>query len=109
MAAGVIFLDYILAYTVIGLSGAFGKSRAAVAVGIAVTFTLRFICHLVAGAWIWEAWMPEEYMGMTMTNPWIYSALYNGWYMAAELVLTEIVAMLIYKPLEKYFRGEALK
>ena len=109
MAAGIIFLDYILAYTVIGLSGVFGKSRSAVAVGIAVTFTLRFICHWVAGAWIWGEWMPEEYMKMTMTNPWIYSALYNGWYMAAELVLTEIVAMLIYKPLEKYFRGEALR
>ncbi|MCR5808486.1 MAG: energy-coupled thiamine transporter ThiT [Clostridiales bacterium] len=109
MAAGIIFLDYVLAYTVIGLSGIFGQSRGAVAVGIAVTFTLRFICHWVAGAWIWDVWMPDEYMGMTMTNPWIYSALYNGWYMAAELVITEIVAMLIYKPLEKYFRGAPLK
>ena len=47
-------------------------------------------------------------MGMKMTSPWIYSALYNGWYMLAELVVTELVAMLIYKPLEKYFRGEQL-
>jgi thiamine transporter len=108
MAVGIIFLDYILAYSVIGLSGVFGKSRAAVAVGIIVTFTLRFLCHLISGAWIWGVWMPDEYMGMTMTNPWIYSALYNGWYMAAELVLTLVVAMLIYKPLEKYFRGEKL-
>ena len=109
MAIGVMFLDYMLAYTVLGLSGIFGKSRAAVAVGIAVTFTLRFACHLVAGAWIWGEWMPDEYMGMAMTNPWIYSALYNGWYMLAELVITMIVAMLIYKPLEKYFRGAPLK
>ena len=105
MAVGVILLDYILAYTVIGLSGMFGKSRGAVAGGIVFTFVLRFLCHYFAGAWIWREWMPEEFMGMTMTNPWIYSALYNGWYMAAELVLTMIVAMLIYKPLEKYFRG----
>ena len=109
MAIGIMFLDYILAYSVIGLSGIFGKSRSAVAIGIAVTFTLRFICHWVAGAWIWGVWMPDEYMGMTMTNPWIYSALYNGWYMAAELVLTELVAMLLYKPLKKYFTGEDLK
>ncbi len=106
MAIGIMFLDYILAYSVIGLSGIFGKKRSSVAIGIAVTFTLRFISHWVAGAWIWGVWMPDEYMGMTMTNPWIYSALYNGWYMAAELVLTEIVAMLIYKPLEKYIRNE---
>ena len=112
MAVGVVFLDYIIAYTVIGLSGVFdvfmGKKRAAVAVGIAVTFVLRFLCHLITGAWIWGEWMPEEFMGMTMTSPWFYSFLYNGWYMLAELVLTEIVAMLIYGPLGKYFRREDL-
>lgn len=109
MAVGVIMLDYIVAYTVIGLSGAFGKSRAAVATGITVTFVLRFLCHYISGAWIWGEWMPEKFMGMTMTTPWIYSALYNGWYMLAELVITMIVAMLIYKPLEKFFRGTDLK
>lgn len=106
MALGVVFLDYILAYTVIGLSGVFGRSRKAVFWGILVTFCLRFVCHLITGAWIWGEWMPEEFMGLTMTSPWLYSFLYNGWYMLAEIVLTEIVAMLIYKPLERYFRGE---
>lgn len=108
MALGVIFLDYIIAYTVIGLSGVFGKDRKAVAIGILVTFCLRFVCHLITGAWIWGEWMPEEFMGLTMTGPWLYSFLYNGWYMLAEIVLTEIVAMLIYKPLGKFFRGEDL-
>ena len=110
MALGIILLDYIIAYTVIGLSGIFDtvmkNRRAAVAVGIAVTFFLRFLCHLVTGAWIWGEWMPEEFMNLPMTSPWLYSFLYNGWYMLAELVLTEIVAMLIYGPLGKYFRGE---
>ena len=113
VAVGIILLDYIVAYTVIGLSGAFekplGKTRKAVAVGIAVTFCLRFLCHLVTGAIIWGVWMPETFMNMTMTNPWIYSFLYNGWYMLAELVLTEIMAMLIYQPLRKYFHGEDVR
>ena len=109
MVFGVIFLDYIIAYTVIGLSGVFGKSRRAVAVGIAVTFCLRFLCHLVTGAWIWGVWMPEEFMNLPMTNVWVYSALYNGWYMAAELVVTEIVAMLIYSPLKKFITGADLE
>ena len=108
MGAGIVLLDYVIAYTVIGLSGVFGKDRKAVAIGIAATFAMRFCCHLVSGAWIWGVWMPEQFMGMKMTNPWIYSALYNGWYMLAELIATELVAMLIYKPLEKYFRGEQL-
>ncbi len=113
MAVGIILLDYVVAYSVIGLSGIFdgplGKTRKSLAVGIAVTFCLRFVCHLITGAWIWGVWMPETFMNMTMTNPWIYSFLYNGWYMLAELVITEIVAMLIYQPLGKYIRGEDIK
>ena len=110
MALGIVFLDYIVAYTVIGLSGVFdlacGKTRKAVFFGILVTFILRFACHLITGAWIWGEWMPEEFMNLPMTNVWVYSALYNGWYMLAELVVTEIVAMLIYGPLGKFFRRE---
>lgn len=109
MAFGVIFLDYIVAYSFIGLSGIFGQSRKAVAVGITVTFLLRFACHYVTGVWIWKEWMPETFFGLTMTSPWIYSGLYNGWYMLAEYVITMIVAMLIYKPLEKYFRTPVKK
>ena len=131
---GIILLDYVLAYTVLGLSGGFNRIfgsrkkataigiafarripmtreqniRTAVAVGILFTFTLRFLCHLVTGAWIWGEWMPEEFMGLPMTSPWVYSALYNGWYMLAELVLTELVAMLLYIPLGKLFRGDDL-
>ena len=110
MALGIVFLDYILAYTFLGLSGVFddllGPGRPALALGIFVTFLLRFACHLITGAWIWGEWMPDEFMGMTMTSPWFYSFLYNGWYMLAELVITEIVAMLLYGPLGRYFRRE---
>ena len=110
MALGVVLLDYIIAYTAIGFSGLFdtllGKTRKSVAVGIAVTFFFRFVCHLISGAWIWGVWMPESFMNMTMTSPWIYSFLYNGWYMLAELLVTEIIAMLIYQPLAKFIRGE---
>ena len=113
MMLGIILLDYIIAYTVIGFSGVFDicvkNPRAALAIGIVVTFFLRFVCHLLTGVWIWGEWMPEEFMGLPMTSPWLYSFLYNGWYMAAELVVTEIVAMAIYKPLGKYFRGEDIK
>ena len=115
MAAGIVMLDYVVAYTVLGLSGVFNKvfrdqsKPTAVVVGVIVTFTLRFLCHLVSGAWIWDVWMPEEFMGMPMTNPWIYSALYNGWYMLGEMILSVIVVLLLYKPLGRYFRGEDLK
>ena len=109
-ALGVIFLDYVIAYTVIGFSGAlekpFGKTLKAVLIGIAVVFVGRFLCHFITGVWIWGGWMPETFMNMTMTSPWMYSLLYNGWYMLAELVVTEVVAALLYKPLKRYIHRE---
>ena len=113
MGLGIVMLDYVIAYTVIGLSGVFdgvfGKTWKSVAVGIAVTFVLRFLCHLITGAIIWGVWMPEEFMSMTMTNPWQYSFLYNGWYMLAELVVTEVIAMALYPVIGRYFRREDRK
>ena len=50
--------------------------------------------------------MPDSFMNMTMTSPWLYSFLYNGWYMLAELILTEIVANIIYAPLAKFIHGK---
>ena len=108
MAIAIVLLDYVAAYTVIGLSGIFdkplGRGRAAVMAGVAVTFSLRFVCHFITGVWIWDAMWPNEY-GMTSI---VYSIAYNGSYMLGELIVTEIVVALIYKPLGKYFRGEDL-
>ena len=113
MAAGIVLLDYILPYTVIGFASLFGgkptNTRKALVLGIIVSFVLRLVCHIVTGAWIWGEWMPEEFMNMAMTSPWIYSILYNGWYMLAEIVLTVIVAMAIYNPLKRFIHGEDLK
>ena len=113
MAAGVVVLDYLLAYTVIGFASFFGgkpgNTRKALVIGIVVTFLLRFVCHYITGVWIWGEWMPEEFMGMAMTSPWLYSFLYNGWYMLAEIILTVAAAMAIYGPLKKYIHGEAMK
>ena len=113
MAAGIVLLDYILPYTVIGFASLFGgkptNTRKALVLGIIVSFVLRLVCHIVTGAWIWGEWMPEEFMNMAMTSPWIYSILYNGWYMLAEIVLTVIVAMALYNPLKSFIHGEDLK
>ncbi len=113
MAGGIILLDYILPYTVIGFASLFGgkptNTRKALVLGIVVSFVLRLVCHVITGAWIWGEWMPEEFMNMAMTSPWIYSILYNGWYMLAEIVLTVIVAMAIYNPLKRFIHGEDLK
>lgn len=109
MAAGIILLDYIVAYSVIGFSAMFDgrteNKRKSLVLGIAVTFFARFLCHFVTGAWIWNALWPNEY-GMAAT---VYSAAYNGWYMGGELIITLIAALAVYKPLGRYFRGEDIK
>ena len=113
MAVGVIFLDYIIPYTALGLSGLaekfFGKTDKAVFVGILVTFLIRFACHYITGVWIWAEWAKPTYLGIATPTPWVYSALYNGWYMIFEIIITECVAMILYQALGKYFRREDLR
>ena len=71
----------------------------------AVSCTLRFLVHYVVGATIWAAYMPETFFGMTMTTPWLYSALYNGAYMLPDLVLIVAVYFALRKtPLAPYLQ-----
>ena len=62
-AAGIVFFDYILAYTVLGFSACFNNvvsdRRKAIVLGIVVTFVGRFICHFFSGLIIWEAIFPN--------------------------------------------------
>ncbi|MBR5345500.1 MAG: energy-coupled thiamine transporter ThiT [Clostridia bacterium] len=113
MALGVIFLDYIVPYTALGFSALaekhFGKTDRAVFIGILVTLLFRFACHYITGVWIWAVWAEPTYLGIATPTPWVYSALYNGWYMLFEIIITECVAMILYQALGKYFRREDLR
>ena len=101
--------DYLLAFTVLGVAGAFHRKKYGIFWGTIVGSMARFLVHYVTGATVWAEYMPEEFFGMTMTSPWIYSALYNGSYMIPNMILCLILAALVFKPLGKYIRGEDLK
>jgi thiamine transporter len=110
MAAGIVLFDYIVPFSVLGLAGLFRnvtKSRKVnLVLGIAVTLCIRFLCHFATGVWIWEALWPNE---LGWAAP-IWSLAYNGSYMLPELIITAIVAVLLYSsPLKKYFDGADLK
>ena len=53
----VIFLDYLIAFTVIGFGGVFRRSierqNLSLAVGSAFVCLLRYICHVISGATVW--------------------------------------------------------
>ena len=98
--------DFLLAYMILGTAGLFrGKFYTATAVAC----TLRFLVHYVVGATIWAEYMPETFFNMTMTTPWIYSALYNGAYMLPDAVMILIAGFALMKtPLGKYLTGKDL-
>lgn len=100
--------DFILAYAVLGVAGLFHKQKYGLFAGIVVGSTARFLVHYVVGATIWAEYMPESFFDMTMTTPWLYSALYNGAYMLPDMVLCLIIGAILIKPLGKYIRGEDL-
>lgn len=90
---GTIFLDYIIAFTVLGFAGIFAKKGYPGALaGISLAFVLRFVSHLVSGAILFG--IPEKQL-QNFGNVWVYSAAYNGSYMLPELVITLIAAVII--------------
>ena len=101
--------DYILAYSLIGLAGLFHKQKYGFFTGTIVGTLARFVCAWIVGATVWGEYMPDQFFGMTMTSPWFYSALYNGSYLLADMLLCLIVGAILWKPLGKYFRGEDLQ
>lgn len=107
---GVVLLDYVLAFTLLGLAEAiakrFSNRLVGVAVGTAGVCVIRFLCSFVSGAWLWGSYQ-ESYEWARGMSVWLYSFLYNGSYMLPELVLTTLAAVLLYKAAPKFFTAEA--
>jgi thiamine transporter len=77
----VIMLDYIAAFSVLGLSGLFRGRRYGLLYAAPLCLFLRFICHFASGVIIWNIYAGE-------LPVWLYSLTYNGSYMGFELVMT---------------------
>ena len=99
MASAIILLDYVIAYTVIGLAAMFGSSRPGIIGGVVVTLGIRFLCHFLSGWMIWDALFPNE-LGMTSA---VYSLWYNGSYMLPEILITAVLACILVPWVQKTF------
>ncbi len=106
-------LDYVLAFTVLGLGGIFrdrienrGK---ALACGSVVALGARYLCHIASGYILFSGYA-EWYFTQEGFPAWgtqlveslsptvlgvVYSVVYNGMFMIPEIVLTTIVAVLL--------------
>ncbi len=112
VAFSVIIIDYILAYTVLGLGGIFRnkvKSKVlAIVLGVVVALMLRYICHIVSGYIFYGAWaewffsqegfaLGEKVLGVFSGKglALVYSVVYNGLYMIPEIIITAIAGSIV--------------
>ena len=100
---GMILLDYVLAFTLLGLACVFAKPfknrLLGVAVGTAIVCLIRFLCSFLSGVLIWgnlNEGLPE----------WVYSLTYNGSYMLPETILSVVAVVLLHKAAPKLFKAD---
>lgn len=102
---GCILLDYLIAFTVLGLApafaGCFGKNRfAGITAGAALAGLLRFLCSFLSGWLLWGSYAPEG------TGAAVYSFVYNASYMIPDILILVLIISLLYKTAPKFFHTE---
>ncbi len=96
MLVACILIDYIFAFTVLGVAGIFRrKGIAGWIAGTVLAVFGRFVCHLLSGVVIWHSF-GELWNGFSTNNEWLYSFLYNGSYMLPEMIFTTIGAVALF-------------
>lgn len=90
MLAATICLDYILAFTVLGLAGIFRKrGPVGMIAGTVFACVLRFAVHVFSGVVLWANFSEFVAFGVEWVNrPFLYSICYNGAFMLPETGLT---------------------
>jgi len=89
----IILLDYLIAFTVLGLGGLFRKNikaqGAALATGVILACAARYTLHVIVGCTIWA--------GVSIPNAdgLIFSLAYNAAYMLPETLITVVGALFI--------------
>ncbi|MGI6738620.1 MAG: energy-coupled thiamine transporter ThiT [Christensenellales bacterium] len=105
-AIAIILLDYIIAFSVIGLSSIFkniGRNKLLnILIGIVFSYFLRFVCHFLSGWLIWDALWPNE-GGLA---GWHYSLIYNISYMLLETLLALAICAVSYPMLKNLWEKQ---
>ena len=108
-------LDYLLAFSALGLAGLAKdrKQKSALYISITIASLTRMLCAILAGVmWAFDSvrqgWALEiELFGTTHTfSPWPYSIVYNALYMIPETIICVVLAALIAKPVIRIMKGK---
>lgn len=106
-------LDYLVAFTVLGLGGCFRNKIESKGLGLMcgslVALGARYVAHIVSGYILFSGWA-EWFFTQEGFPAWggqlveslspqmlgfVYSVVYNGMYMVPEIVITAVVALLL--------------
>ena len=101
-------LDYLLAFTPLGLAGLFKGKAWGIFPGTVLGCAARFVIHYISVVTIYRIADPTEVLGTVFDNPELYSLVYNGSYMLPNTVLALVIAALLYVPMKKYYAGSDL-
>lgn len=105
-----ILLDYLVAYTVLGVGGLFKGKSWGIFPGIALGCAARFLVHHISGITLYRILEPTEIEGFGMfTNPHVYSLVYNGIYMIPNTLIALLIAGILFAPMKKYFSGADIR
>ena len=106
-------LDYLAAFTALGLGGAFRnrleKPGVSLCLGSILALSARYVCHIASGYILFSGWAEwfftqEGFPGwgaslVASLSPdmlgFVYSLVYNGMYMVPEIILTAVVALFL--------------
>ncbi|MEG0765908.1 MAG: energy-coupled thiamine transporter ThiT, partial [Pseudoflavonifractor sp.] len=104
-----LLLDFLVAYTPLGLAGIFKGKKWGIFAGTVLGCTARFAVHYISGVTIYAILVPTELFNATYTSPWLYSLIYNGAYMLPNMVICLVLFGLLYAPMKKFFLGTDLQ
>lgn len=90
----ILFLDYILAFTVLGLAGLTrgrlgGSQRLELAAGALIACVLRYLCHFLSGITVWAG------TSIPAVGSIGFSLIYNATYMLPETIVTVLAVYLL--------------
>ena len=103
-------LDYLLAFTPLGLSGLFRGKAWGIFPGTLLGCAGRFLVHYISGVTIYRIIEPTAVPGIgTFDNAALYSLAYNGSYMLPNTLLALLLAAVLYVPMKKFFAGSDIQ
>lgn len=105
-----ILLDYLVAYTALGVGGIFKGKSWGIFPGITLGCAARFLVHHISGITLYRILEPTAIEGFgVFSNPHVYSLVYNGIYMIPNTVIALVLAGILFVPMKKYFSGADLR